>query len=358
MEQLGHLESLRGMGWPAGVRDWMEAEDRSPLLVVDSHTGGNPTRIVVGGLTPPSDVVSVPETREWLRKEADWVRTRLVHEPRGGGLTCAVLPVPAYGAGWDIGAVILEPGSYPPMCGHCMMGFGAVIAELGLLPNADSADAAFTIRAPAGVVGLRVERRGDGDRAVTLTNVESYVVTSFDWSPRPGKTARVELAFGGDYYLTVDAENLGLKLERTEARVICHMAQELREHVARRPIIDPATGDQLDVYQVMFFRRLRADQTRARVVVVAPPGVIDRSPCGTGSSALLALLVTNGEIAGSDVLTTESIIGSEFRLSVADAATGPRGGVKPTLTGRAYINGFSMIVADRHDTLRDGFPPI
>jgi proline racemase len=349
---------LADMGWPASVEDWLAAGDRSPLLVVDSHTGGNPTRILLAGVTPPAEVVTVEQTREWLRNEADWVRTRLVHEPRGGGLTCAVVPVPASGEEWDIGAVILEPGSYPPMCGHCMIGFAMVIAELGLLPGAGSGAARFAVKTPAGIIDLRTERRGGGERVVTLTNVESYAVTSFNCSLRHGKTVRVDLAFGGDYYLTVDAESLGLNLERAEARGIVELARELREQVARKPIRDPATGDELDVYQVMFFRRLAADRARARVVVVAPPGVIDRSPCGTGSSALLALLAHKGELAHSDTLTTESIIGSEFRLSIADDLAGVRGGVTPRLSGQAYINGFLTIVADSRDPLRNGFQPI
>jgi proline racemase len=354
----GRRDALLEVPWPIAVSDWLAAADRSPLLVVDTHTAGNPTRILVGGLAIPPGIVTVAGTREWLRNEADWVRTRLVHEPRGGGLTCAVVPVPAAGYGWDIGAVILEPGSYPPMCGHCMIGFGAAIAELGLLPDLDAANARFAIDTPAGVVGVRTERREGRGRTVTLTNVESYVVTSRDFS-LPGRgTVRVDLVFGGDYYLTVDAERLGLELERPEAPVIVEVARELREQVIEKPIVDPVTRQDLDVYQVMFFRRLAAAQPRARVVVVAPPGVIDRSPCGTGSSALLSFLVSNGEVAQDDVLTTESIIGSEFRLSVAEGGSGRRGGVNPMLSGQAFINGFSTIVADRHDALADGFAPL
>lgn len=334
--------------WPPSVSDWLGREDRSPLLVVDSHTCGNPTRILLAGLDVPADVSTVAQTRRWLRDEADWVRTRLVHEPRGGGLTCAVVPVLGGGEGADLGAVILEPGSYPPMCGHCMIGYSAVAAELGLV-----CQPAFTIMTPAGIVHSRVERDPDGRNTVTLTNVDSYLVSSRECVLSAGQVD-VDLVYGGDYYLTVDADKLGLQLERAEAATIVGLADEIRRSVQEDGAVDPETGAALDVYQVMFFRRLAA--ARARVVVVAPPGVIDRSPCGTGSSALLALLYTRD---AAEALVTESIIGSEFRLAVAGSARdGSRVTVSPKLSGTAHINGFLTIVADRLDELKDGFPPL
>lgn len=334
--------------------------------MADTHTCGNPTRILLSGLNVPADVATVDALRTWLARESDWVRTRLVHEPRGGALTCAVVPLFSAGPNWDVGAVILEPGSYPPMCGHCMIGFSVAIAELDLLPGVLSpgtSEGVIRIVTPAGVVRSRVWRNTEGQRLVTLTNVASYVVASITCPTSILATTNVELLFGGDYYLTVDADALGLNLDRSEANRIQGIAAEIRAGCTSGGLIDPDTGVALDVYQVMFYRMLEppdsVDGPRARVVVVAPPGVIDRSPCGTGSSALLALLASRGDVSPGASMTTESITGTTFALEIAGATqVGSRSAVIPSLTGTAFVNGFLTIVADPRDDLRDGFAPL
>lgn len=331
------------------------------LLAVDSHTGGNPTRIVVGGLELPPQARTVDAAREWLRQHADGVRTRLVHEPRGGGLTCAVVPITQPEDGCDIGAVILEPGSYPPMCGHCMIGFAAVIVELNLLADLFSVsptEATFRIRTPAGPVGIVARRNGNQPTQVTLTNVPSFLVGS-SVCRLSDADIPVDLVYGGDYYITIDADHIGLSLDRENATSIVALARRILAAYTQADVHDPLTGERLDVYQVMFFRRLAGAGHRAKIVVVAPPGVIDRSPCGTGSSALFALMCTRRAMTARENLTTESIIGSTFLVRCEEKpSTQGRLAVRPLLTGSAFINGFLTIASDRRDALRDGFPPL
>ncbi|NIY62264.1 proline racemase family protein [Streptomyces malaysiensis] len=341
--------------------EWTSARPGVALDVIDTHTAGNPTRIVVGGLEIPAAVREVPDARAWLRDSADWVRRRLVHEPRGGGLTCAVVPLPSTDPDHDLGAVILEPGSYPPMCGHCMIGLAMVVDEFGLAPGTISADGRrdVTIRTPAGLVRASIRRHEGSAGTVELTNVPSWFVDS--WTQRlGGKQVRVDLSWGGDYYAAVDAAALGLSLRRESASEIVSLARELATVLAGSPPRDPLTGDSLDVYQVLLYERLDdGDTPSCRVVVVAPPGEIDRSPCGTGSSALLALRLAHGEIAAGDEMTTRSIIDSRFSVKAAHVDdTGQRLTVTPVLTGSAHVTGFSRVVADPFDTLADGFAPI
>lgn len=344
----------RGDAW---VRD---SDAASPLAVIDTHTAGNPTRIIVGGVELPVGVTEVPDVRAWLKTEADWVRTRLIHEPRGGGLTCAVLPLPATDDSHDIGAVILEPGSYPPMCGHCMIGLAVVVDEFDLLPDRPRVDGVrrFTIRTPAGLVEASVHR-GEGAAAqVRLTNVDSSLALS--WRQELlGRSVHVDLPYGGDYYLSVDARELEMTLTVDNALDIRRAAIALASSVKGRELRG-ASGELLDVYQVMFYERLESESSPTfRVVVVAPPGEIDRSPCGTGSSALLALLLARDEMDVSEVLTTRSIIDTEFQVrATASSQLGASISVTPELTGSAHVTGFSEVVADPTDLLRDGFPPI
>ncbi|WP_266065107.1 proline racemase family protein [Brucella intermedia] len=346
---------------PAKALDWLGKADRQVVLAVDSHTGGNPTRIVLSGIELPSHVHGVDAARAWLRDSADHWRTRLVHEPRGGGLTCAVLPVASKEDGCDIGVVILEPGSYPPMCGHCMIGFASVIIELDLLPDLwgkDPSVARFGIRTPAGPVGVTALREDGKFSTITITNVESFIVKNSICTVE-GRDLPVELLYGGDYYISLDAAEIGLSLDRGNATEIVRMARLLKEAYTAEGVRDPISGELLDVYQVLFYNHDTASPRSAKIVVVAPPGVIDRSPCGTGTSALFAKLVTEGKIGPDETLTTESIIGSTFTVTAsAVRETAGRRLVKPNLTGRAYINGFLTIAADVDDVLADGFAPL
>lgn len=341
-------------------RSWSEGIPGGALSVIDTHTAGNPTRIIVDGIEVPENVRDVPDVRAWLRDEADWVRRRLIHEPRGGGLTCAVLPLPATDASHDIGAVILEPGSYPPMCGHCMIGLSIAVDEFDLLPHRPRIDGLrqFTIRTPAGLVSAVVDRRAGNEAQVRLTNVTSSLVMSWQ-QELLGRTVTVDLPYGGDYYLSVDAARLNLTLTVENALEIRRTAIELAASTKSRDLRSPLSGEPLDVYQVMFYAELPGERPVYRVVVVAPPGEIDRSPCGTGSSALLALLLAKDTMAVTDALTTRSIINTEFQVRALDSiARGDVIEVTPELTGSAHVNGFATIVADPADPLRDGFPPI
>jgi len=347
--------------FPTSVATWLAKADRQPVLAVDSHTGGNPTRIVLSGIDLPEDVRGVDAARAWLRENADYWRTRLVHEPRGGGLTCAVLPIPGQEDGCDIGAVILEPGSYPPMCGHCMIGLASVIVELELLPGIwDEADclATFRIRTPAGPVGVTARRDQGRFTTVTLTNVESHVVLNTPCDVE-GRILPVELLYGGDYYISIDADRIGLSLDPSNATEIVRLSRALKDAFTAGEVRDPVTGELLDVYQVLFYAQDAATPHDAKIVVVAPPGVIDRSPCGTGTSALFAKLVTEGKVRPQDTVTTRSIIGSTFTVTAASTRqVAERLQVTPNLTGRAYINGFLTIAADADDALADGFAPL
>lgn len=336
---------------------WVRARPQTPLQVVDSHTAGNPTRIIVGGVELPGSARTVDAARAWLRDHADHVRRRLDHEPRGGGLTCAVLPLPPTDDTHDLGAVILEPGSYPPMCGHCMIGLATVVHELGLYPGRPFAGGMrYRIRTPAGVVNATVY---DGPEPHTdLQNVGSYVAGAFPTQVN-GHSTTCSVLYGGDYYLTIDAATIDLPLDRHHAGDIARLAAHLRDAARAQVITDPFTATRADVYQVMFHRTVAGDPHTSVTAVVAPPGVIDRSPCGTGSSALLAAKVDAGAIAPDESLATRSIIGSEFHVRADDVRR--RNGatvVSPVLSGSAHITGFSTVVADPADPLADGFPPL
>ncbi len=236
-----------------------------------------------------------------------------------------------------------------------MIGLATVVHELGLARGKPAGDGGtrYRILTPAGVVAATVR---EGPTTVALENVDSYVVASWP-EVLDGHEVTCTLVYGGDYYPAIDATELGLTLDRSHADDIVRLARELSVRMAQRAVIDPVTGGKADIYQVMFHQA--AGTRRSVTAVVAPPGVIDRSPCGTGSSALLALKIAAGEVDPGAALTTTSIIGSEFQVHAADVrATGGRQIVQPVVVGSAYINGFATVVADPADALADGFAPI
>ena len=340
------------------ARAWLAARPQQMLQVVDSHTAGNPTRIIVGGANVPDPSLPLAEVVDWLRRDADWIRRRLDHEPRGGALTCSVLPLPPSDETHDVRAIFLEPGSYPPMCGHCTIGLAVVAHELGLASGAShpGGGVRYRILTPAGPVGATV--REGSPTVVELENVDSYVVDA--WPVRiAGRTVTCTLLYGGDYYPTLDARELGLELDRAHAGEITRVAEALSEQVRGRQVIDPVTGRGADIYHVMLRRPFDDPAVGETTAVVAPPGVIDRSPCGTGSSALMALKVALGEVTPEEVVTTRSVIGSEFRVRAAAVRmVNGHQVIRPVVSGSAHITGFSAVVADPSDPLGDGFPPV
>jgi len=355
------------LAWPDGdssdvpaqrCRDWLSRQPHQVLQVVDSHTAGNPTRIIVGGLEVPESVQTLDETRDWLRTRADWARRRLTHEPRGGALTCAVLPLPAVDDSHDLRTVFLEPGSYPPMCGHCTIGLAAVTHELGLASGSPGATGgtSYRILTPA---GLTVATVHDGlPTVVELENVDSYVVDSWPVTIG-GRELTCTLLYGGDYYPTLDAGELGLSLDPAHAGEIVRLARELSAQVRELHVVDPITGAKADIYQVMFHAGSDHSPHAATTAVVAPPGVIDRSPCGTGSSALMALKIARAEIGPDEELITRSIIGSEFRVRATGVrVVEGRQLITPVVSGSAHITGFATVAGDPSDSLADGFPPL
>jgi proline racemase len=241
-----------------------------------------------------------------------------------------------------------------------MIGLASAIVELELLPNlwaVNPDETRFRIRTPAGPVGVTARREAGRFTTVTLTNVESFWVTSGSCEV-DGRAIPTELLYGGDYYITVDAERIDIDLDRGNATEIVRFARRLKTAFTQAGVRDPISQELLDVYQVLFFKRDSKSET-AKVAVVAPPGVIDRSPCGTGSSALYAKFITEGSLSPDATLTTESIIGSTFTVAAKSVRDGRgRRFVTPLLTGRAYINGFLTIAVDEEDPLANGFAPL
>jgi proline racemase len=326
------------------------------IHTVDSHTEGNPTRVVLSGfgVIPGSTLL---EKRDYVQANRDDLRRLLLHEPRGGALNCAVLLLDPCDSRADVSAIIMEQAEYVPMCGHCIIGLATTLVELGLVVARTEPQTQIVIETPSGLVTALVEVGNRRTGAVTLRNVPSFLTAeSVPLQLADGRNISADISFGGDFYICVEAKQLGIELSPHFASEIEALGRVIREAARDIKVVHPARPDLDRAYMVMFYEELSLEPIHYRNVIVAPPGMIDRSPCGTGTSAALARLVAQGKMSVGDTLVNEGILGTSFRArAVERVELGEVRAVVPEITGRAYITGFHQWVLDPEDPFPAGY---
>lgn len=339
----------------------MAAAFRRLIQTVDSHTEGNSTRVITGGYPVPPGRTLL-EKRAWLWRHDDGLRRLLNFEPRGHGMMCSVLLLPAIADGADFSVVIMEQDEYVPMCGHCIIGTAMTVVACGMV-EAKVPLTTVVIETPAGLVGCEVEVADGKVGAVSFTNVDSFLLHRDARVEVEGLGAlTVDVAYGGDFYVMVDADRLGIRLApENDAAMIAAARRIIPAVNAQLEIRHPERPDISRCYQTLF---TSAETTTGdlKQTIVCPPGSLDRSPCGTGTSARVAALYTLGEIAPHQPVRFEGVLGTCFVGAAVSAEE--RAGilyVRPKVTGRAYLTGFHQFVLDPDDPLpqgfRIGFPP-
>ena len=326
------------------------------VQTVDSHTEGNPTRVIVGGVAVPPGA-TVVEKRDWLRANNDALRRMLNFEPRGNGMMCSVLLMPAVSAEADFAVIIMEQDAYPPMCGHCIIGTATTVVATGMV-EAVEPTTEISFDTPAGLVRCEVAVRDGRPHAVSFTNVESFLLMrDVALDTRGLGKLRVDVAYGGDFYALVDADDLGLDLSVANEAALTAAANEVRRAVASQlSVVHPERPEIDTCYMVQFTSAKTTAGGDGRNTVVAPPGTLDRSPCGTGTSARVAALHTVGKLALATPFRQEGPLGTIFTGEAVAAVE--RYGllyVTPRVTGSAYLTGFHNFILDPGDPLPQGF---
>jgi len=287
----------------------------------------------------------------------DSIRTSLLYEPRGNEVMSGVVVLDPCCPDADIGVIFIEVGGYLPMCGHDTIGCCKALLETGVLPKREPVTE-IKLDTPAGLVTARVRVEDGTVQYVTFTNIPSFlykadVVVDV---PEIGKVP-VDIAYGGNFYALVDIKHVGLRVSPEMSRAIIHRGIAIRDAVnatikvkhPEKPFIDKCT-------HVEFFSPPGDGYEHTRNAVVLPPGSIDRSPCGTGTSAKLATLYARRQIGINEVFIHESIIGSRFSSRVVEEVkVKDFAAVIPEITGRAFLTGFHQFILEEGDPLRDGF---
>lgn len=334
--------------------DWHPPDDWHRLTIIESHTGGEPFRVVIEGL-PEIPGETVLERRRYAMSHLDDLRKALMWEPRGHADMYGGWIGPAVEEDSDLSVLFLHNEGFSTMCGHGIIALTKVVLETGILPMA-SDETTIRIDTPAGQVTATATVTAERVGSVRFLNVPSFAA-------RLDQVARVpafgevvyDLGFGGAFYAYVDAGSVGLDLGDAAALVTGGRA-------IKRAIVDSATIDHPDdpdlgfLYGVIFTGEAENPSNHSRNVCVFADGEVDRSPTGTGVSGRLAILHARGNIKIDDRITVESIVGSEFTARVVDAVmVGSHHAVIPEVSGGAHIVGKAELWIDPGDPLNPGF---
>lgn len=341
--------------------------------VVDAHSSGAPCRIVTGGLDELGITGSTMlEKKEFVEQNHDWLRTSLLQEPRGHPAVNADLVLPPCDPAADVGLVIINQRPiYPLMSGGNILCFVSSILEAGVIPI-DHTREITTVRVdtPAGLVVAHAKCEGDKVEHVSVENVPSYA-THLDYQLEvPGiGTLTVDVGYGGMFYVIVRAEELGVTIEPEYAARLCELGERVRAAAVEAiEVENPAAKGFSSVDAINIVSAPKSEDNHGRSAVVMPllPGppkhphgvqaLIDRCPCGTGTSALVAVKMAKGEMSLGDEFRQESIIDEVYTVKpLREAQVGKYSGIIPELTGSAHLIARSQILIQDEDPLRYGF---
>jgi len=338
------------------------------IQAVDAHACGEPGRVIVGGVLDVPGA-SMYEKMRHLAEHGDDLRLRMLREPRGYPALCCNVILPPTHPDADAGFVIMEQVEYPAMSGTNTICVATVLLETGMLPMVEPVTE-IVLEAPAGLIRVRAECRDGKVTGVTFRNVPAFAahLDAPIEVPTLG-TVLVDVAWGGMWYVIADAARFGLRLTPDEGRDIVRIT-ELLKAAAREQL--PVTHPEQPGFAGVSIGQLsgepsRPDAHRKNVVTVSTgeldwdrpatwTGVIDRSPCGTGTCAKMATLHARGLLGIGEPFVHEGILGTVFtgRL-VEETMVGPYRAVVPEITGTAWITGFASYVVDPQDPFPDGF---
>lgn len=323
---------------------------------VDSHTAGEPTRIITGGI-PSIPGKTMPEKKQYLEEHMDWMRTAVMHEPRGHKeMFGSILTSPTKEEA-DFGIIFMDGGGYLNMCGHGSIGAATVAVETGIV-KAEEPVTKITMEAPAGIVKAEVAVEDGKARSVTITNVPSFLYKKDVkiTTPLMGEVT-FDIAFGGSFFAIIKDKYFGCEIAPENTGKLIEKALELRDIINKEiEIQHPLLPHIKTVDLVEIYGKPENPEATYKNVVIFGEGQVDRSPCGTGTSAKMASLKTKGELGMNEEFVYESILGTLFRgRLIGETTVGEYPAFIPQITGSAWITGFNQFVIDETDPVKYGF---
>ncbi len=338
------------------------------LKAVEVHAEGEPGRVIVSGY-PDAPGKTMLEKVQWIQANADHLRLWMLREPNGYPALCANVLMPPTDPRADAGFFIMEQSEYPPMSGGNTMCVATVLLETGILPMTEPVTE-ITLEAPAGLVGIRAECKDGKVTRVTVRNVPSFVM-HLDLPiavPEIG-TIMVDIAWGGMFYAIADGDALGIDLSASNGSEIARVMEMMRvATVEQHPVAHPLEPTLLGPTISQLSGAPTVPGAHLRNAVTMPTGTLDwnnpatwtgaldRCPCGTGTSAKMAVLHARGELALGEEFIHQGPIDTTFtgRL-VSETMVGDYKAVVPEISGQAWITGYCDYVLDDTDPFPNGF---
>jgi len=332
---------------------------RKTFFCIDAHTAGNPVRLVAGG-GPPLSGATMSEKRQHFLRDYDWIRTGLMFEPRGHDVMSGSILYEPMRADTDAAILFIETSGCLPMCGHGTIGTVTIMLEEGLVTP--KREGHLRLEVPAGIVEAEYRRDNLGHvTEVRIVNVPSFLhSTGLSVDVPDLGPVTFDVAYGGNFYALVEPQETYRGLEAVSASEIQRLSPIVRRLINEKyTFVHPENPTIAGVRHILWAGKARHPEAHARNAVFYGEKAIDRSPCGTGTSARMAQLAARGELKVGDDFVHESIIGSLFRGRVEKATTvGDYAAIVPSIAGQAWITGHNTIWLDDRDPFVKGFSVI
>ncbi|MCA0235636.1 MAG: 4-hydroxyproline epimerase [Bacteroidetes bacterium] len=328
------------------------------FFCIDAHTCGNPVRLVAGG-GPLLEGANMSEKRQHFLQEYDWIRRGLMFEPRGHDMMSGSILYPPHDPANDIAVLFIETSGCLPMCGHGLIGTVTIAIEQGLVAPAEPGR--LRVETPAGLIDVRYVQDGKKVKSVRLTNIAAYLAAEKITVECPDLgLLQVDVAYGGNFYAIVDPQPNFQGLQHYRAEQLIAWSRAMRERInEHHSFVHPDNATIRGLSHILWTGEPLDASSTARNAVFYGDKAIDRSPCGTGTSARMAQWYAQGRLRPGQEFVHESIIGSRFigRIEEETSVAG-NPAIRPSIEGWAMVTGYNTIILDDDDPYVHGFQVI
>jgi 4-hydroxyproline epimerase len=322
---------------------------KKTFFCIDAHTCGNPVRLVAGG-GPDLKGATMSDKRQHFLKEFDWIRKGLMFEPRGHDMMSGSILYPPHDEANDVAVLFIETSGCLPMCGHGTIGTITIAIEEGLI--VPKTPGVVRMEAPAGLVMISYEQEGKKVKSVKLTNIASFLAAENIEVECPELgTLTVDVSYGGNFYAIVDPQPNFKGLQEYSADKLISWSRVLRDRInAAHKFVHPENPTINGCSHILWTGDVIDKTSTARNAVFYGDKAIDRSPCGTGTSARMAQWYAKGKLKKGDQFIHESIIGSKFIGTIEEELkVGDKNAIRPGIEGWARVYGYNTITIDPED---------
>jgi 4-hydroxyproline epimerase len=331
---------------------------KKTFFCIDAHTCGNPVRLVAGG-GPSLEGKNMSEKRQHFLREYDWIRKGLMFEPRGHDMMSGSILYPPCDPQNDVAVLFIETSGCLPMCGHGTIGTVTIAIEEGLVVPKQAG--VLNVEVPAGLIRIEYTQKDQKVTSVKIRNIKSFLAAENLTATCPDLgELTVDVSYGGNFYAIVDVQKNFPGLEHFRAEQLIGWARELRKNInAKYSFVHPENPTINGCSHILWAGAVMDPSSTARNAVFYGDKAIDRSPCGTGTSARLAQWHAKGKLKKGEPFVHESIIGSKFigRVEEETVLDG-KPAIVPSIEGWAVVMGYNTIIMDDNDPYAHGFQVI